>query len=316
MSTHTFDALEVIKRPTATADVASRSKLGVAGIAFGVMGLGVAAVSLIANLVEANDASAGRASTLAWSFGLNFAAFTTLKLGIALTLMGILVRLWMRVDSIKAALPALRAPVEPEAAPKYGEIDTPFGKATASAKAPSLLFVHRMAKKMYAPMVAMGPMLVLLGLVLAIVQAHRTGEPDTFAKLSAWVQGTQFLGEGFILAGISFLLGSILASFRAGGGEVQESLGLTVKTLRMPLTAKAFLGLMALGLMTAMVQFVLYIVAAYADVNRAVWFAFLGPVREVALGSLLLGVVLALYTIGTVLEFQFSRVKEIITTGR
>ena len=316
MSTHAFDALEVIKRPAPTMDYAAHSKFAVAGITVGVSGLMLAAVSLIANLVEANDASGGRTSTLAWSFGLNFAAFTTLKLGIAVTLMGIIVRLWLRVDSVKSALPELVAPTEPESAPKYGEIGTPFGKATTSRTAPGLLPIHRMAKKMYAPMVAMGPMLVVAGLALSIAQAHRTGNPDTFVKLGAWVQGTQFLGEGFILAGISFLLGTILASLRSGGGEVQESLGLTVKTLRMPATAKAFVGLMAIGLMTAMVQFVLYLVAAYADVNQAVWFAFLGPVREFALGTLLSGIVLALYTIGTVLGFQFGRIKEIIATGR
>jgi len=48
---------------------------------------------------------------------------------------------------------------------------------------------------------------------------------------------------GLLLAGISLLLGTILASIRTGGGEVQQSLGLTVKTLRMPSTAKACVGL-------------------------------------------------------------------------
>lgn len=97
---------------------------------------------------------------------------------------------------------------------------------------------------------------------------------------------------------------------------MQESLGLAVKTLKMPKSGIAFIGLMALGLMTAVVQFALYLVAAYADVDKATWFAFLGPLREVALGTLLLGIVLALYTIGTVLGFQFHRIREIIVTGR
>lgn len=315
MSTTTYDAL-VIKRPSTTADYTARSKFRIAGIAVGLTGLALAVVALIANLVEADDASAGRASTLAWSFGLSITAFGLLKLGIAVTLMGIIVRLWMRVDSVKAALPDLKADADPEAEPAYGAIETPFGKGRATQIAPGALPPHLMARLLWAPMVAMGPVLVGAGFVLSIVQAHRTGSPHTSQTLGAWVQGTQFLGEGFILAGISFLLGTILGSLRAGGGEVQESLGLAVKTLKMPKSGIAFIALMALGLMTAVAQFALYLVAAYADVNQTVWFGFLGPLREVALGTLLLGIVLALYTIGTVLGFQFHRIREIIATGR
>ncbi len=315
MTTTAFDALEVIKRPPPTADYQAPSRFRIAGIAIGLAGLMLAIVPFIANLVVADDSSLGRADTLAWSFGLNTTAFATVKLAIAITLMGIIVRLWLRVDSVKAALPALKAAADPEATAKYGDIDTPFGQATATQAAPDPLLIHRLARKMYAPMLAMGAMAVVLGLVLSIVQAG-TDSADTFVKLSAWVQGTQFLGEALILSGISFLLGTILASLRAGGGEVQESLGLSVKTLKMPTTAKAFVALMMAGLMIAIVQFVLYLIAAYGDVDRATWFAFLAPLREVALGLILSGIVLALWTIGTVLGFQFSRIKEIIGTGR
>ena len=53
---------------------------------------------------------------------------------------------------------------------------------------------------------------------------------------------------------------------------------------------------------------------AYAD-ERAAWFAWLGPLRELSLGLLLMSIVLALYTIGTVLSFQFNRMRDIVTTG-
>ena len=118
-----------------------------------------------------------------------------------------------------------------------------------------------------------------------------------------------------MLAGISFLLGTILSSLREGGGAVQESLGLTVKTLKMPVTAKAFVGLMMLGMMLAVLQFVLYLVVAAGVDNPTAWFAWLGPLREFALGALLAGIVLALVTIGNVLGFQFDRIKEIVATG-
>ena len=48
----------------------------------------------------------------------------------------------------------------------------------------------------------------------------------------------------------------------------------------------------------------------------AAWFAWLGPLREIGLGLLLLSIVLALYTIGTVLGFQFNRMREIVTEGK
>jgi hypothetical protein len=155
MSTTTYDA-RWIKRPLPTADYRSGSKLGAAGIAVGLAGLSLAVVALIANLAVAGNASAERASTLAWSFGLSFTALTVLKLGIAATLMGIIVRLWMRVDSVKAALPALKAAAEPEAEPKLGAIETPFGKGRATQIAPGALPPHLMARLLWAPMLVMG----------------------------------------------------------------------------------------------------------------------------------------------------------------
>jgi hypothetical protein len=83
----------------------------------------------------------------------------------------------------------------------------------------------------------------------------------------------------------------------------------------MPLSAKAFVGLMAAGVMTAMAQFVLYTVATNAG-NPDTYYAWLGPVRELSPGLILSGVVLALYTIGTVLGFQFDRLSQIVRTGR
>ena len=128
----------------------------------------------------------------------------------------------------------------------------------------------------------------------------------------------EFLGETLLLSGIAFLLGTILAGLREGGGEVQSSLGLPVTTLKMPATAKAFVGLMMLGLMAGIAQFVGYLFAlGVADdpASFSSWSNWLGPFRELALGLILAGIVLALVTIGNVLAFQFDRVKSIIRTG-
>jgi hypothetical protein len=85
----------------------------------------------------------------------------------------------------------------------------------------------------------------------------------------------------------------------------------------MPATAKAFVALMATGLMIAMIQFGLYLYTLTFDTAAevAVWWAWLGPFRELGLALLLAGIVLALATIANVLGFQFSRIRSIVATG-
>lgn len=308
--------LEMIQRPAAAADYSRPSRYRTIGFLLGFIGLALAVVTLIANIVAAGDIGTDATNvreTLTWSFGLTTAAFAMLKFGIATVLMGVLIRAWMRVEAAKAALPQLKAdgPAFP-----LGDYSSPSGPATATETAPPPLLIHRVAPKAWAPMVVMGVMLVAVGLVISIIQV---GEDDlsvggTFSDLGAWVQSLQFLGEALLLAGISFLLGSILGTLRGGGGEVQESMGLTVKTLKMPASAKLFMATMVMGVMVAMAQFVLYIVATGQD-DPSAWYAWLGPLRELGLALLLLGIVMALYTIGTVLNFQFNRMREIVTEG-
>ena len=303
-----------LQRPATTADYTRPSRYRPIGFLLGLMGMGLVTITLIANIVAAGDVGEGTSTReiLAWSFGLSTTAVAAVKLGVATVLIGVLIRAWMRAESVKTALPLLKGPGG-EAPATSGETDTAFGRATTGPTAPEPLMIHRMAPKLWAPMLAMGAMAVGAGLVLSFVQSGTANAVDA-RELGAWVQGLQFLGEGFLLSGISFLLGSILGALRGGGGEVQQSLGITVKTLKMPASAKAFMALMAMGMMVSMVQFVLYIVASNVD-SPAAWFAWLGPLREVGLALLLLGIVLALYTIGTVLAFQFNRIHEIVTTG-
>jgi len=301
----------LVRRPPPDADPRQTLRIRSVSVAIGLLGVALVSAALAANLaVAAGDADA---DNLLWTFGLSVAGFRTLKLAIALVLTGIVVRLWMRVDAVEAALQRLKAEADPGST-RYGDIDTPFGKGALTEKAPGLLPPQAMARIMWRPMVLMGPMLVLAGLVLSLL-ATGADDPDTVQAFWAWTQGTQFLGEAMLLAGISFLLGTILAGLREGGGEVQESLGLAVKTLHMPTSAKAFLVLMFGGFLLGVAQFVLYGIAAYVD-DPATWFAWLGPLRELALGILLSGIVLALFTIGTVLGFQHWRIRQIIETGR
>ena len=146
--------------------------------------------------------------------------------------------------------------------------------------------------------------------------AAKKAEVETLRPLTA---DTLFLGEAFVLSGISFLLGTILGALRWGGGEVQESVGSVVKTLRMPWSVKVFLGLMMMGVMAQFVAFgsLIYVAtqahdawvgattagvpANLAAFDRAVtWGAWANPVREVSLGLLLGGIVFAVYTISDI----------------
>ncbi len=307
---------ESLTRPAVGGDYRSQPRQRTIGFVLAAVGLVLAVVTLIANISAANgDDPATAAETLAWSFGLTTAAFGTIKLGIAAILIGVLVRLSIRVESVRTSLPDL-APAGTSPG-TIGSLETDYGAAKATLTTPRPLPIHRMARRMWAPMIGMGYLAVLAGLIVSFVWSANVGT-STGADAQAWTQGLQFLGEGLLLAGISFLLGTILASLREGGGRVQESLGITVRTLRMPTTAKVFVALMATGLMVSIAQFVLYVVLAASNptqVTFASWLAWLGPVREVGLGLLLAGIVMALVTIGTVLGFQFDRIKDIVRTG-
>jgi hypothetical protein len=315
-------AIDRITRPAPNADPKVDTGHRKVGIGIGVIGLLTAMVVVglaIAAAVQVGDA--GQEDTvgqiLAVAFGLNTVALATIKTGIAIILIGVLVRLWIRVEGIKAALPSLKASTQ-DAGPTTGTTETPYGICDVAESVPAELPIHKMARTLWAPMLVMGVMLVVAGFVVALVWAGNIGsDPGVAVDASAWAQGLQFLGEAMVLAGIGFLLGSILGGLRAGGGAVQKSLGLPVQTLQMPKTAKGFIVLLVVGMIIAIVQFVLYIVTTSFDsaVDVATWFAFLGPLRELQLGLLLAGIVLALATIGNALGFQFWRIRGIITTG-
>lgn len=296
-------------RPSSTDDYRAPSRPRTIGLVIAVIGLALTSVAFVANLVAVGDETV-RAVTLPWTFGLTTLGFGTVKLAIGVILWGILMKLWLRVDAIKEVLPKLVA-VDSDAARIPSEVRTPYGKATVATTPPAELGIHRMAKAMWKPMLAMGIMAVAIGFVISLSWSQTGG-----IVASTWTQGLQFLGEGMLLAGISFLLGTILWAIRTGGGEVQQGLGVAVKTLRMPTTAKVFVGLMMLGLMVSVAQFVGYLIVAAGGVDTAAWLAFLGPLREVGLGLILAGITMALVTIGNVLRFQFDRIIEIVKTGK
>jgi len=313
--------LGTVTRPITGTGAHARS-LRKTGLTLGAIGFGIAALSILASIsagsLAGSDAATDQVATSAvLAFGLATAGFATIKVGIGVILLGIVRRLWVRVEAVKTALPSLIENRGPEPS-SLGDYESAFGPASATREPPAPLPIHRMAQALWAPMLVMGAMLVAIGFVADLATASSIGAAGTASSGFAWSQGLLFLGETALLAGISFLLGTILGAIRSGSGEVQRSVGVTVKTLKMPTTAKAFVGLMVAGVMVGIAQFVGYaIVALSGDAAEAqATFAALGPLREVGLGLLLSGIVLALATIAGALGFQFSRITETITSGR
>jgi hypothetical protein len=219
-------------------------------------------------------------------------------------------------------------------------IQTKFGPTTVTPAGTGQALIHKMANWMWLPMILMGVMSIAAAVGLGIAQAQvgsDLGEQFTalrkanFETLQPLTAGFLFLGEAFLLSGIAFLLGTILGALRWGGGEVQESAGEPVKTLKMPWSAKVFIMLMMAGLMAELVAFgTLAFVAGQAHsawigatgvdapgsvaaLNRATAYAaWANPLREVALALILTSIAFALYTISSVLGFQFSRMRELI----
>jgi len=302
-------AIDAKVRPAEGADHTEVSKWRGRGIWLAMAGLAITTVAFAGNLAAVGLSGVDRASTLAWTFGVTTTGFAVTKTAIAVVLWGILLKLWLRADSIKVALPKLVGTPGVDTKP-LGDIETPFGTATIAENAPGPLPIHKMAKKMFRPMVGMGLMIVMVGLVVSFVAAGTA--PNTAAL--AWMQGLQFLGEGMLLSGISFLLGTILWAIRTAGGEVQEALGVKVYTPKMPRTAKAFVALMMLGLMVSVAQFIGYVAVA-GSADPAAAFAWLGPFREFGLGLILAGIALALVAIGNVLGFQYWRIGNLIKNG-
>ncbi|MEE9416532.1 MAG: hypothetical protein V3V01_14705 [Acidimicrobiales bacterium] len=312
--------MQLAARPRAAEDGTKKSRYRTAGLALAIVGLMGTAVSVIGNFTAASgiDAENSYGETLAWTFGLSIFSFGMIKVAISIILMGIIVRLWFRVDALKGSLALLHGDSDDKKRTALGTTDTEWGKATVTEAPPKLLPIHRMARTMWRPMLAMGVMALTAGLISSFVWAGETPGTESFRQAAAFTQGVEFLGEAMLLSGIAFLLGTIMAGLREGGGEVQSSLGLPITTLKMPATAKAFVVLMMMGLMVGITQFVLYLVAIGAADDPASfssWSNWLGPFRELALGLILAGIVLALVTIGNVLAFQFNRVQQIIRTG-
>ncbi|HKZ91087.1 MAG TPA: hypothetical protein VJZ50_03005, partial [Candidatus Limnocylindrales bacterium] len=128
-----------VTRPSTGARARARS-LRRNGLVLGAVGLGIAGVASLVSLNAGSLAASGAApdqiaASAILAFGLATAGFATVKLGIGVILLGIVRRLWIRVEAVKMALPGLMAQRQPGDEPS-GDYDSAFGPASASHVAP------------------------------------------------------------------------------------------------------------------------------------------------------------------------------------
>jgi len=186
---------------------------------------------------------------------------------------------------------------------------------------------QRVGGKLWKPMLVMALMGFAVGTVLAAVRANAIANGDaasTVVSLQHFVPAAMFIGFASVFAAISFAIARILGEFRTGGGAVQESAGVPVETLRMPPTAKAFIGLMAMAMMIILVGVVAHLIIGAqiasgdtaALANSEQWAIWLEGVRRVGVALYLFAIALGLGTIIHVLRFQAIRIRELATEAR
>lgn len=180
---------------------------------------------------------------------------------------------------------------------------------------------QKLGRRLWLPMFLMALMAFPVGVVLGIIRGDEIstgGSAETIEELRHVSAGFMAIGFASVFAAISFAIARILGAFRKGGGDVQEAAGTEVQTLKMPLTAKLFIAVMAMAMMALLAEAVLHFVFA-ADVSGSAssldlsedGAVVLDGVKRVGIASYLLAITLGLASIITVLRFQARRIREL-----
>ena len=254
---------------------------------------------------------------------------------------------------------------KPEAEPAANEESATNGEsateeADVESTQPTAVTATRMeamAAKMWMPFIAIGFAIVLISFAVGLkisftagdyyavdkVTREAAGTGSPLAGQKAWIESTKvwlpafkFLGVGMLLGGVSLLLATILSALRDGGGQVQKALGVDVRRMEPPMTAKLFPWLMILGMIVLIAALAIGIVIAklsfgYWDHSivdnldpatkgllkdlRAIsrFTIWLEPFKFVGLALMLSSIGLALATVARALRWQTDRMREMLS---
>lgn len=193
-------------------------------------------------------------------------------------------------------------------------------EVSTTALAPNL--PQRIGRRLWLPMLVMALMAFPVALLLAFLRAGVVaagGTQTSVAALGQFEVAAMFLGFATVFGAVSFAIARILGVLRNGGGTVQEAAGSPVHTLRMPVTAKLFLGLMAMAMMALLAAVAAHVFlgvtalgagkATLASIQS--WSEFLEGLRRLAVSTYLLAIALGLATVVRVLRFQAVRIREL-----
>lgn len=181
---------------------------------------------------------------------------------------------------------------------------------------------QRIGGLLWAPMLVMAVMAFPIGLALGVARASLVaagGDVAMVAALGHLGPAAMFVGFASVFAAISFAIARILGVLRQGGGDVQATAGRIVQTLRMPRTAWAFIGLMAMAMMVMLAGVVGNAVTGFAILggdaaaqgqseSLAIWFE---GIRRIGVALYLVAISLGLASIIEVIRFQAIRLREL-----
>ena len=194
----------------------------------------------------------------------------------------------------------------------------------SSEKALDVNVPQRAGRTLWAPAFAMSLVGFALGMILAIAKASAIADGDAVlaASLDNYGIAAMFFGFTMVFTGIAFAIARILGEFRVGGGQTQETAGSEVKTLKMPATGRAFIGLMAMAMMILMAAVIGHVVVGVqinaetlSLVDAEQWDIWLEAARRFAVQLYLFSIALGLATIIYVVRFQSIRIREIADAG-
>jgi len=192
-----------------------------------------------------------------------------------------------------------------------------------STKALDVNVPQRAGRTLWAPAFAMSITGFIAGMGLAIAKSVAVADGDAVlaATLNNYGIAAMFFGFTMVFTGISFAIARILGEFRTGGGRTQEAAGSEVKTLKMPVTARVFIVLMAMAMMTLLAAVIAHVVVgiqidagSLSLLEAERWDLWLEAARRLAVQVYLFAIALGLGTIIYVIRFQSIRIREVAET--